>query len=237
MVDRKIIAVIPARSGSTRIKDKNIYPFKGKPLMAWSIEAALETKMFDRIIVSTDSPEYAKIAQDYGAEAPFLRDKYADNASSCAMVSLYATEQAEKYYNETYDTIVMLQTTCPLRSSNDIKNSLEFYLKNNVKMLMSATQYTMNPWWGATLDENKKPNFVLYSPDKCSSQSKPPMYCPNGAIAIMDKETIKQTGNLYTDDLRFYEMDWKNSIDIDNYEDIEMAEALYPILNKKALNV
>ena len=229
----KNIAVIPARSGSTRIKDKNIYPFKGKPLMAWTIEAAKKSGMFDKIIVSTDSEEYAEIGRNYGAEVPFLRDKYADNASSCALVAYYATKQAEEYFNESYDNITILQATCPLRDEHDIKKAVEFFNENNVKALITATTYNMNPWWGATLDENKKPTFVLYSPEQCNSQSKPPMYCPNGAIAVVNKEYLEKTQSLYTDELRFSEMDWINSVDIDNYEDIDMAEVLFDFKNRK----
>ncbi|MBR7128467.1 MAG: NTP transferase domain-containing protein, partial [Lentisphaeria bacterium] len=87
------VAIIPARSGSVRVKDKNIYPFKGKPLMAWTIESAVKSGMFDRIIVSTDSETYAAIGRQYGAEVPFLRDKYADNASSIASVAYNAALQ------------------------------------------------------------------------------------------------------------------------------------------------
>ncbi|MCR5265680.1 MAG: acylneuraminate cytidylyltransferase family protein [Cyanobacteria bacterium RUI128] len=228
----KNIAIIPARSGSSRIKNKNIYPFMGKPLMAWTIEAAQKSGLFDRIIVSTDSEEYAKIAVEYGAEAPFLRNKYADNASSCSMVALYAAKQAENYYKEVYDKITILQATCPLRDENDIINADDVYKKSGTKVLITATKYTMNPWWGATVDDENKPTFVLYSPAQCSSQSKPPMYCPNGAVVIIDKEYLKKNESIYTDELRFSEMDWKNSVDIDNYDDIEMAEVLYNVIKK-----
>ena len=204
--------------------------------MAWTIEAAKRSEIFDRIIISTDSEEYAEIGRQHGAQAPFLRDKYADNASSCALVAYYATKQAEEYFNEAYDNITILQATCPLRDENDIKKAVEFFNKNNLKALTTATQYTMNPWWGATIDKNQKPTFILYSPDKCSSQSRPPLYCPNGAITIMNKEYLKNTQNLYTDELRFSEMDWINSVDIDNYEDIIMAEVLFDFKNRREKN-
>ena len=127
---------------------------------------------------------------------------------------------------------MILQATCPLRSVDDIKNVVEYYDTNGLKCLTTATTYNMNPWWGATLDESNKPNFVLYSPVQCSSQSKPSMYCPNGSITIVDRYELEKTKNIYNDDLRFYIMDWKNSVDIDEYEDIEMAKIMYNFIKK-----
>lgn len=228
----KIIAVIPARGGSTRIPHKNIIDFMGKPLIAWTIEPAIESKCFDRVIVSTDDKEIAEVSSRYGVEVPFYRDEYADNLSSCIEASLYSVKQAEEYYGEKYDTVVILQATCPLRSVDDIKNVVEYYYTNGLKCLTTATTYNMNPWWGATLDDSNKPNFVLYSPVQCSSQSKPSMYCPNGSITIVDRYELEKTKNIYNDDLRFYVMDWKNSIDIDEYEDIEMAKIMYNFIKK-----
>ena len=228
----KNIAVIPARSGSTRIQNKNIYPFKGKPLFAWTIEAALKSEMFDNIIISTDSKEYLEIASEYGIFTPFLRDKYADSASSCTTACYYAATQAEEYYKEKYDIITLLQATCPLRDYCDIRKTVDFFNKNHLTVLTTATKYTMNPWWCATMDENNKPTFVLYSPEECSSQSQPPMYCPNGAITICKKEYLSRTDNIYTDNLKFFELDWKHSIDIDDIKDIDMAEFLYDYINR-----
>ena len=102
----KIIAVIPARGGSKRIPKKNIIDFMGKPMIAWTIEAALKSKLFDRVIVSTDDYEFASISKEYGCDVPFLRDSSADDLTPVSIATIRAVEQAENYYNEEYDIVI-----------------------------------------------------------------------------------------------------------------------------------
>ena len=229
MVEKNIIAVIPARGGSTRIPHKNIIDFLGKPLLAWTIEAVKNSGCFDRIIVSTDDEEIANVAIDCGIEVPFLRNKYADNASSVIAAALYSAEQAEVYFKQKYTDIAVFQATTPLRDSIDVKNVYDFYIKNDELCVTTANKYNMNPWWCAILDDKNKPTFLLSSPDKCNSQSSPHIICPNGAITMFNKEWFKKTQNIYCDELKMYELSWKHSVDIDDYDDIEMAKLLYKL--------
>ena len=119
----KNIAIITARSGSKGLPHKNIKLLNGKPLMAWSIEAALKSGMFDTVIVSTDSEEYARIAREYGAEVPFLRSEATsgDNANSWDTVA----EVLDNYrkLGREFDTFMLLQPTSPLRSAEDIQRA------------------------------------------------------------------------------------------------------------------
>ena len=104
----KIIAVIPARGGSKRIPKKNIIDFMGKPMIAWTIEAAIESKLFDRVIVSTDDEEFALIAKQYGCDVPFLRDSNSDDITPVSLATIRAVEQAEIYFNEEYDIVIQI---------------------------------------------------------------------------------------------------------------------------------
>jgi CMP-N-acetylneuraminic acid synthetase len=228
----KIIAIIPARGGSKRIPKKNIIPFLGKPLIAWTIEAAQKAGIFDRIVVSTDDPEIAEVSKAYGAEVPFLRDSGADDYTPVSEGTLRTILQLEEI-GETYDIVVQLFAVCPLRNAEEIKDSLVFFKNRNLKFLISCFKFTwMNPWWAVTLDKDQKPNWILKNENK-RSQDQPKVYSPTGAIWIADVEELKLSKNFYGPDHVFWEMDWKTAIDIDNYEDIELAEALHNIIQKK----
>ncbi|MBO6246248.1 MAG: acylneuraminate cytidylyltransferase family protein, partial [Anaerovibrio sp.] len=128
----KNIAIIPARSGSKGLKDKNIKLMNGKPLLAYSIEAAKESGMFDEIMVSTDSPKYADIAIQYGAGVPFLRsaENSSDTAGSWDMV-LEVLNNYQKIGRE-FDTVCLLQPTSPLRLAKDISDAYKDFKENDV---------------------------------------------------------------------------------------------------------
>ena len=96
----KMIAIIPARGGSTRVPYKNIMDFNGKPMIAYTIDAAKESGLFEHIIVSTDDEKIAEVAKNCGAEVPFLRTQYADHHSTVSLATLFALDQAEEYLKE-----------------------------------------------------------------------------------------------------------------------------------------
>ena len=131
--EKKIIAVIPARSGSKGLKDKNIKKLNGKPLIAYTIDAAKNANIFDKIIVSTDSEKYAEISREYGAQVPFLRSgkNSSDGANSWDVVKEVLMKLDEKY-----DIIVLLQPTSPLRTSENILESLKLFFKKYVLYLL-----------------------------------------------------------------------------------------------------
>ncbi|MDZ7846861.1 MAG: hypothetical protein U5L96_08860 [Owenweeksia sp.] len=107
------VAVIPARGGSQRIPHKNITDFEGKPLIAWTVRAAQRSGLCDKIVVSTDSEEIARVSREWGAEVPFLRDAYADHHSPVSEATLRTLTQLEEA-GETYDEVVQLFAVCPL---------------------------------------------------------------------------------------------------------------------------
>lgn len=228
MVDGKTIAVIPARGGSKRIPKKNIIDFFGMPMIAWTIKAALDSQLFDRVLVSTDDEAIADISREYGAEVPFLRKTASDDFSHVSSATIAALEQAESYWGEEYGVVVQLMPNCPLRNARDIQLSLNYFLEHDVKFQISCFEYGwMNPWWAVTLDKDDQPTRLFKSAESKRSQDLEKLYCPTGAIWIANVDDLKKSGDFYGPDHIFKHLDWTSSVDIDDVSDLEMANAVY----------
>lgn len=224
----KRIAIIPARGGSKRIPDKNIVDFQGKPMIAWTIEAALESHLFDRILVSTDDEKIADISRQYGAEAPFLRAKYADDHSPVSEATSAALKQAEHYWKENYDVVVQLMANCPLRSSVDIKSAIDSFQKKNRDFQISCFKYGwMNPWWAVKLGEEGDPTRLFTETADKRSQDLPELYCPTGAIWIAKGKKLQEHGSFYGPNHTFEAISWVSAVDIDDYDDLNFAKAVF----------
>jgi N-acylneuraminate cytidylyltransferase len=222
---QKVVAIIPARGGSRRIPKKNIIDFAGKPLIAWTIEAALASKLFDKVIVSTDTEEIAAVSRAYGAEVPFLRDHYADDHSPVSEATLRTIAQLEEN-GEQFDIVVQLFAVCPLRTAADMEEAYRFFLDKKVDFLLSCFQYVgMNPWWAVQLNEEQQPQWVFDNVMK-RSQDLPTLFCPTGAIWIANVDALKRDKTFYGEKYIFWEINWKHALDIDTFEDLEMGLAL-----------
>lgn len=139
----KNIAIIPARGGSKRIPRKNIKPFMGKPIMAYSIEAALKSNLFDVVMVSTDDEEIADIARQYGAEVPFMRSKSTSNDSATLSDVLKEVISAFKNRGAYYDNMCCILATAPLISSVDIQRGYDKLLDNDsISVLYPIVQFS-----------------------------------------------------------------------------------------------
>ena len=123
------LALIPARGGSKGLKDKNIRLLNNKPLLAYTIEAAKESRIFDRIIVSTDSEKIAVVALKYGAEVPFMRPKELATDTASSMDVLIHTIKLLQESNDKYDYVALLQPTSPLRTSQDIVEAADLSIE------------------------------------------------------------------------------------------------------------
>ena len=132
------IAIILARGGSKRLPRKNIKDLCGKPMINWTIEAAINSNCFSRILVSTDDEEIQSIAIEAGAEVPFLRRSGADDHSPSSEATLIALKQAEEYWSESYSIVTQLMANCPLRNSVDIRNSVNNFINKNAKSQLSS---------------------------------------------------------------------------------------------------
>jgi len=230
---KKSIAIILARGGSKRLANKNILNFDQKPLVVWSIEAAIKSGLFDKVIVSTDDEKIQKISKKYKAEVPFLRQKALDDFSTSSIASYYALSQAEKYWCEKYDTVVQLMANCPLRTAEDIKNSFLNFKKNKFRSQISCFRYGwMNPWWATKINKNGKPSRIFPKFKNKRSQDLTKLYCPSGAIWIAKRKYFLKYKNFYMPGYRFNEIDWISAIDIDDKQDFEMAKICLKLRHK-----
>lgn len=228
MVKKEAIAIIPARGGSKRMPGKNIVDFFGKPLLAWTIEAARESGIFDRILVSTEDPKVAAVTERCGAEVPFLRHNCFEDYSPVSAATISALRQVQSVLNEDYENVVQLMPNCPLRQSRHIVDAFHNFLNGNSKSQISCFKFGwMNPWWAVTLDEKFSPSRIFPENYEKRSQDLPQVYCPTGAIWIAKCETLIQEGSFYGKSHVFYPMDWQAAIDIDDSDDLEMAKCLF----------
>ena len=222
------IAIILARGGSKRLPRKNILDFHGKPLIAWSIEAALKSTQYDRVLVSTDDKEIAEIACRFGAEVPFLRDTAADDITPSSEATLAALEQAEQHWGKKFDVVSQLMANCPLRDAADITASVKNFLSKDVESQISSFRYGwMNPWWAAKLDQQGVPEYLFPHAMVARSQDLPPLYCPSGALWIARGQALKQSRTFYIPGHIFHSLSWIAAMDIDDAEDFEMAKACF----------
>jgi len=230
------VAIIPARGGSFRIPKKNIIDFFGKPIIAYTIEACKNSELFSKVIVSTDSEEIAEISRKLGADVPFLRTEAADSITPVSEAILAALEQVEVFYGKKYDYIVMAMANCPIRNTNDIIEAYTNFITKNYESQISCFKFGfMNPWWAFKLGADGVATKIMDILSNVRSQDLDPLYCPTGAIWIAKREHLKKYKSFYGEH-RYYEMDWKSAIDIDNYEDLELAKVVYSMINKSIID-
>ena len=222
----KNIAIIPARSGSKGVKDKNIRDFCGKPLMAYSIEAALQSGKFEEVMVSTDSEKYAAIAKQYGANVPFLRSDAtaSDTASSWDMVDEVLKNY--KLLGREFDTFCLLQPTSPLRTAEDIVRAYSLYEEKADFAVVSVCEAEHSPLWCGHLPETQE--FIDFVDEKNLKQRQAgqKFYRLSGAIYIVNIEKFKTERNLYRKGSFAYIMSQKKSVDIDTEIDFKIAELM-----------
>jgi len=221
------IAVIPARSGSKRVPDKNIRLMCGKPIISYTIKAALQSKIISSVIVSTDSEEIAEISLDYGAEVPFLRSKVlSDDYTPVSLVTLDVIEQLRLKGKE-YKNVVQLLPNCPMRDSTDILNSYSHFVQSKAESQISVTRYGwLNPWWAMTRDMNNVLSPIFPEQMKKRSQDLPDLFCPTGAVWWIQADILRQEKTFHCKNRTGWEISWDHAVDIDTEEDWKMAEIL-----------
>jgi len=229
------LAIIPARSGSKRVKDKNIRPFAGRPLLAWAIDAARESGVFDQVYVSTDSAEYADVARACGAWVPFLRDDLMDGHSPLASVACHELSRVEREMGVEYDNVAILQPTCPLLRPDDVRSVYESFVSAGADSAMSCFPFShCNPWWAFRFSGAGAAEYLHDSPWDSRSQDHEQLYCPTGALGIARSEVFKADPVGVMRRCRFIPIPWESGFDIDSESDFVMAEALLALRNGKA---
>ena len=182
--NQRILALIPARGGSKGIKDKNIVPLLGKPLISYSIEAGKASKYIDTIVVSTDSQKIAEVAVLYGADIPFLRPKELALDTSKTIDAVIHAIDLINSKKPVYDVLILLQPTQPLRTSFDIDRAIETYFENDENDLASVSLVTDHPLLIRSISENGNLIPLLQKNSTCRRQDMPPYYRINGCIYI-----------------------------------------------------
>lgn len=220
----KRIAIIPARSGSKGLKDKNIIELYGKPLIAYSIEAALDTQLFNHVIVSTDSDHYAEISLQYGAEIMMRGERLSDDKATTYMV---LEDILNNKLTEFIDYFVLLQPTSPLRTSTHIKEAIEKFESRyqEFDFLVSVKESEHAKVLVNPIDEDESlkyfnTDFVSYRRQNFKD------YSPNGAIFIAKPKEYLERKHFFGSRTIAYNMNKRDSIDIDDDNDYQLAKIL-----------
>ena len=218
MSGKFFLAVIPARSGSKRVKSKNIKLLGGKPLIAYAIEASLKSKV-NETIVSTDSSRIAEVARKFGAKVPFMRHaELAQDNSESTDVLRHAVKKFEGYSGKKVDFVVLLQPTSPLRTAKHIDEAIEKFLESKANALFSVNK------------PDEKSKFLVFLEkgrmrfDGGTAPKNAEKFCLNGAIYIYDRKTLF-SGKKYPvgGKSALFEMPVEDSVDIDTMQEFEKA--------------
>lgn len=225
----KAIAIIPARSGSKGLKDKNIADVCGKPLMYYTINAAVTSRCFDRIMVSTDSVKYADIAKQCGAEVPFLRSENTSGDTAGTWDAVREVLNGYKLRGEEFDYVAVLQPTSPLRDAADIEKAFAMLKNSGVGNVVSVTETAHPIQWCFRLDETLSMSEFANSPyNSLRRQDLEKHYQENGAIYLVDAKKIMDTEyDLYKDNCYAYVMPSCRSVDIDEEIDLFTVRAIF----------
>lgn len=220
--ERRILAVIPARGGSKGIPHKNIINLCGKPLIGYTIEAALGSKYIDYVMVSTDDEEIANVAVKYGAEVPFFRPvELAFDTAKTLDAVLHAVNKLREM-NQGFDDLVLLQPTQPLRLSKDIDHAIEYYYNSDCKDLVSICEVNDHPILIRTVEDGRMKKILNVS-STCRRQDMPKYYRVNGCIYINKIEKLDENTS-FNDNAVPFIMERSHSVDIDELSDLAIAE-------------
>lgn len=220
----KVLGLIPAKGGSTRLAKKNIRSLAGRSLLAWTAEAARASGVIDRLIVSTEDEEVAAAARDLELDVPFLRPlELARDPAGVVQVALHALEMLEAA-GQTYDTLVTLLPTCPLRSAEDIRGAYDLFVERQRPFVLSVSEFEHTPF--AALGPTEDGRLEPYSPEYFGrkSQEMPKAYRPNGAVHVLDVKAFREAKSDLAQPLVGYVMPRERSFDIDTEDDLRAAE-------------
>ncbi len=222
----KTLFVIPARGGSKGIPHKNIKPLGGKPIIRYAIDCARQLVPDEDICVTTDDPEIIKCAEDYGLKVPFVRPDYlATDTMGTYEVLLHALDYYEKLGRK-YDAIVLLQPTSPFRTKKDVEGTMSLY-NDDVDMVVSVKEAATNPYYNS-FEEDENGYLVISKGDGhyCRRQDAPKAWEYNGAVYVINPQSLKEKNMSEFRKITKYEMDSLHSLDLDTLLDWKIAELL-----------
>ena len=216
------VAIIPARGGSKGLKEKNIYPVAGKPLLAWTVLQALASTSIERVFVTTDDEAIANVASEYGAEVIVRPSELSGDKASSESAILHAVGVIELEYNMPLSTIVFLQATSPLRKPGDIDRATELFFQEGADSLISVTRADDLTLWESRAGKWESVNFDYRN--RGMRQDRPTQFIENGSIYIFKPETLLAFGNRIGEKLFAYDMEFWQTWEIDTLEEIDLIE-------------
>jgi len=225
MIDnKKILAIIPARGGSKGIPRKNIVPLCGKPLIAWTIEAVRNSAYVDRFILSTEDPEIIDVARQLGCDVPFVRPAELSADGTPGIVPVF---HALTTLPESYDYVVLLQPTSPLRNSSDIDGTIEKVAKDGHPACVSVVSVAKSPQWMFHLDARERlVPFMADTRIAATRQELTRLYLLNGAVYAANVAWLKSVRSFISPQTAAYVMPEARSVDIDTPMDLRLCEHL-----------
>jgi CMP-N-acetylneuraminic acid synthetase len=230
-IKKKILAIIGARSGSKELKNKNIKKLGNKPLIGWIIESAIQSKLINRIIVSTDSKKYARIARKFKAETPILRPKKLsrDNSRELDFIK-HMLKWLKKNENYKPDIIVRLLATCPFQKTNDIDNLINIVLKKKYNSAVIISRALQHPEKALKIIGRKRKRLISYIGNKgtdVGSNHNRQAYAPayfRANVIVCETKVIKKYNSLTGSKVGYIIISGKKVVDIDTKEDFENAK-------------
>lgn len=226
------IAIITARGGSKRIPKKNIREFCGKPIIIYSIEAAIKSGVFDEIMVSTDSVEIADIAEQHGAKVPFLRSEKTSNDFATTADVIAEVLEAYKTRGQKYDYFACIYPTAPFVTASKLADAMGFLKEKGADALVSVVRYSFPPQRGFVIEEEWiKYQYPQY--ERTRSQDLEPIYHDCGQFYICSCEKFLNEHTLILPKTMPYIVDEEEVQDIDTISDWNIAEAKYTVLNRE----
>lgn len=231
-----VVAIIFARGGSKGLPGKNIRPFGGKPLIAWSIEHALAIKRVDRVLVSTDSDEIAVVALEYGAEVPFMRPaELAADDSPEWLAWRHALNYLRESTGELPDVMVSVPTTAPLRLPQDIENCLNEYENHDADIVITVTEAHRSPYFNMVKTNADGSVGLVNPPQKAIArrQDAPIVFDMATVCYVVKPEFVMSHESTFEGRVRSVHVPTVRAIDIDTLLDFQIAEALLPVVSNK----
>ncbi len=215
------LCIIPARGGSKRIPRKNVAELCGKPLIAYTIEAALRSGLFGAVVVSTDDAEIASVSRRYGAEVMDRSSRLSGDRATVIDVCLDVVARCKKQ-GRRFRRLCILLPTSPLRDADDLRAAFRKFSKSSANALMAVTTYAIPPFWAL---KEEKGFLVPYFGQDCMvrSQDLPEVFVDNGAIYLFDMGAFMKEKRFYCSKLVAFRMPREKSVDVDTPADLSMA--------------
>jgi N-acylneuraminate cytidylyltransferase/CMP-N,N'-diacetyllegionaminic acid synthase len=234
----KVLGLITARGGSKGIPGKNITLLGDKPLIAWTIESALNASVIDKLVVSTDSKQIADVSKDWGAEVPFVRPlELSGDNSPHIDVLIHAVMWLRENADYFPDYVMLLQPTSPFRTTDDIEKSARLAFESDADCIISVQESLSHPYTMTQITDNNMFSGFLMSAHQRDEyqnrQTRPQFYSLNGAIYLIKVDVLLETNTIYPDFTMTYMMPEERSLDIDTAWDLNIANLVMEQLLSK----